>query len=73
MEVPRLGFDSELPLRPTPLLSSWQHWILNPLSKAGDRTHVLMDTGRVCFAEPQWELPEDIFQMRLTFQSEDFE
>ena len=25
--------------------SSWQHWILNPLSKARDRTHVLMDTS----------------------------
>ena len=25
--------------------SSWQHWILNPLSAAGDQTQVLMDTG----------------------------
>ena len=27
--------------------SSWQHQILNPLSKARDQTHVLMDTSRV--------------------------
>ena len=25
--------------------SSWKHWILNPLSKARDRTRVLMDTS----------------------------
>ena len=25
--------------------SSWQHWILNPLREARDRTHVLMDTS----------------------------
>ena len=28
--------------------SSWQHWILNPLSEASDRTHILMDTSCVC-------------------------
>ena len=28
--------------------SSQQRWILNPLSKARDQTHVLMDTSRVC-------------------------
>ena len=27
--------------------SSQQHWILNPLSKARDQTHVLMDPSRV--------------------------
>ena len=27
--------------------SSWQHWILNPLSKARDRTCILMDTSWV--------------------------
>ena len=27
--------------------SSWQRWILNPLSKARDLTHILMDTGWV--------------------------
>ena len=47
MEVPRLGVELELQLLayitaaamrdPT---SSWQHQILNPLSEAGDRSHV---------------------------------
>ena len=27
--------------------NSWQHWILDSLSKARDRTHVLMDTSQV--------------------------
>ena len=27
--------------------SSWQHWILNPLSKARDQTCILMDTSHV--------------------------
>ena len=26
-----------------------QRWILNPRSEARDRTHVLVDTGWVCF------------------------
>ena len=34
---PRLG----------PTHSSQKHWILNPLSKARDGTHILMDTIRV--------------------------
>ena len=60
-EVPRLGIESELQLpayttaTATPDLSpicvlhhsSWQCWILNPLSEARDRTHILMDTGRM--------------------------
>ena len=29
--------------------SSWQRWILNPLSEAGDQTHVFMDPSRVCY------------------------
>ena len=29
--------------------SSWQHRILNALSKARDQTGILMDTSRVCF------------------------
>ena len=59
MEVPILGVESELQLlayttataTPDPSgicdlhLSSWQHWILNPLSRARDQTHVLMDTS----------------------------
>ena len=27
--------------------SSWQHWTLNPLSEARDRTHVLMDMSQI--------------------------
>ena len=56
MEVPRLGVESELQLLayttaiatldPSCVCnlhhSSWQHWILNPLSKARDRTCNLM-------------------------------
>ena len=59
MEVPRLGVKLELQLlvyttaTATPDLSrvfdlnhsSWQHLILNPLSKARDPTRVLMDTS----------------------------
>ena len=29
--------------------SSWQCWILNPLSEARDRTHILMDTSQFRF------------------------
>ena len=29
--------------------SSWQCWILNPLSKARDWTCILMDTSQICF------------------------
>ena len=36
--------------------SSHQHQILNPLSKARDQTHVLMDLVRFVITEPQWEL-----------------
>ena len=59
MEVPRLGFklELELPAYPTATAtqdsnricdlqhSSWQHWILNPLSEARDPTYILMDTS----------------------------
>ena len=61
MEVPRLEVELELyPLAyatatavPDPSCIcdlhhiSWQHWILNPLSKARDWTCVLMDTSQV--------------------------
>ena len=61
MEVPRLGVVSELLLlayaRTTAMLdlshvcdlrhSSWQCWVLNPLRKVRDQTHVLRDTSRV--------------------------
>ena len=62
MAVPRLGVELELQLPayitatatqgPSCICdlhhSSRQHWILNPLSKAKDQTHVLMDSSRVC-------------------------
>ena len=61
MEVPRLGVESELQLlayttaTATPDLScvcdlhhsSRQCPILNPLSKARDQTHILMDTSQI--------------------------
>jgi len=61
MEVPRLGVESELPSYTTATAmrnpscvfdlhhSSWQCWILNPLSKARDQTHILMDTSQIHF------------------------
>ena len=65
MEVPRLRVESELQMpayttataTPDPSFvcdlhhSSWQHWILNPLSKARDQTHILTHIRFVC-AEP---------------------
>ena len=57
----RLGVESELQLPATATTvqdpshicnlchSLWQHWILNPLSEARDRTHILMDASRVCY------------------------
>ena len=61
MEVPRLGVESELQLRAcimatatpdpsclhNPHRSLSQCQILNPLSKAGDQTCILMDTSQV--------------------------
>ena len=61
MEVPRLRVESELQLPAYTTAtatqdlsrvcdlhhSSQQHRILNPLSKAMDRTHILMDTSWV--------------------------
>ena len=60
MKIPRLGVESELqlpayapatamldPNHICNLLHSWQHQILNPLGKARDGTHILMDTSQV--------------------------
>ena len=61
MEVPRLGVESELqlpayttaaPMHDLSLIfdlyhSSWQCWIPNPLSEAGDQTCILMDTSQI--------------------------
>ena len=61
MEVPRLGDELELPAYATAAAtpdprhvcklhhSSQQQQILNPLSGARDRTHILMDSSQVCF------------------------
>ena len=65
MEVPRLGVWLQLRLlvyttataRPDPSHvfdlhhSSWQRCILDPLSKARDRTCILMGTSQVCFRQ----------------------
>ena len=74
MEVPRLGVQSELlpPAYTTATAtwdpnhvcdlhdSSWQCWILNPVSKARYRFCVLMDTSQIhfCWATmaPPWKL-----------------
>ena len=60
MEVPMLGikWELQLPAYTTAtamqdpssicnLHSLQQHWILNPLSKAGDQTWIFMDTSQV--------------------------
>ena len=61
MELPRLGVELELQLPAyTTATATWdiscicdlcfslrQHWILNPLSKARDRTSILMDISWV--------------------------
>ena len=62
MEVPRLGVKSELKLLAYTTAtatqdlsclsnlhhSSWQHWILNPLSEAKDQTSSFMDASQIC-------------------------
>ena len=63
MEVPRLVVELELQLPAYATAtatwdlshvydlyhSSWQHRVLNALSKARDRTLVLMDASQICF------------------------
>ena len=63
MEVPRLEVELELQLLAYTTAtarqnlscvcnlrhSSWQHQNLNPLSRARDGTHILMDTSWVCY------------------------
>ena len=71
MKVPRLGVESELQLpayttataKQDPSLicdlhhSSWQHWILNLLSKTRDQACILMDTSRVHYHWPTTGTP----------------
>ena len=62
INIPRLGVESELQL-PTDATATgswdlrhicclkcslWQHWILNPMSKARVQACILMDTNQVC-------------------------
>ena len=83
LEVPRVRVKSELPLlgpataSPDPSciydlhLSLWQCWILNPLSEAGDQTHIFMDT--VLGSEPtgpQPELHDSVLKARGVFFSD---
>ena len=63
VEVPGLRVEAELQLlayatataTPDPSCvfdlhhGSWQCWILNPLSEARDRTHILMDNSQVSY------------------------
>ena len=41
--------------------SSWQRWILNPLSRARDRTHVLIDTSQIHFCWATTGTPQNNF------------
>ena len=79
MAVPRLGMELELYLlayitaTATPDLShvcdlcrsSQQHWILNPLSEARDRSHVLMDASQVVTTKPRRALPKFVLKHKL--------
>ena len=71
MKVPSLGIRLELQLpayttataMPDPSLvcnlhSSQQHWIINPLSKAGMDLTSSWLLVRFIIIEPQWELPQ---------------
>ena len=81
MEVPRLGVKSELQLLAyttttvmcdlSPIFdlhhSSWQCQLYNPLSKARDQTHILMDTSQVCFCCATTGTPFSTFLEAKTF------
>ena len=74
-EIPRLGVELGLELQAYTTAiamrdqshvcnlyhSSQQHRIPDPLSKARDRTHMLMDTGWIHFRCATWETPQDFF------------
>ena len=75
MEVPRLGVQSELQLLATATAmpepscifdlhhSSQQHQILNPLSKARERTHNLMVLGFISTVPQRELLPSRVFDV----------
>ena len=82
MEAPRLGVESELQLLayiaattmqdPSCLWdlhhSSWQCQILNPLSKARDRTRNLMALSWIRFWCLQQELPINVFKIKVIYR-----
>ena len=79
MEVPRMGVEWEPQMLATATAtwdpsrvctlhhSSWQSQIPNPLSKARDRTCILMDTSQICFCCDTTELWYIIFNKSLCF------
>ena len=81
MEVPRLGIKLELQLLayttatamwdPSHVFnlhhSSQQCRILNPLSRARDQTHVLINTSQVCYHWATMETPVHAFYTRNSF------
>ena len=74
MEAPRLGVELEVqqPAYTTatatqdpsricsPHHGSRQHKILNPLSEARDRTHILMDTSQTRKGAPSWYIVRSV-------------
>ena len=83
MEIPRLGFKSELQLLACTTVtsapdlrcvsnlyqSSRQHQIPNALSEARDRACILMDTSWVCYHWDTMGTPGMLFSNELCFSS----
>ena len=81
MEVPRIAVKSELQLPayatataiqdPSPVCSlyhsSWQRWILNPLSEVRDRTPILIDTSQVCYGCATMGTPWNVFYIFIFY------
>ena len=79
MKVPKLGVKLELQLLayttatamhdPSRIFdlhhSSWQHWILNTLSRARDRIHILMDTSWVCYLWATVGIPQGTLNLEV--------
>ena len=81
MEVPGLGVKLEVQLLayttatamwdPSCLCdlhhSSWQQWILNRLSEARDRTHILQDTSWVLYHWAMTGTPQVLYYPRMSY------